>query len=159
MSAKSLWALDKGGNKVATHAGTGARLVMKVGNIFVERFRKTIAEVNAGVTLVAALPGFKPRLLDAEVIAIGGAVAAVTTVDILGTQGALSVKLVAFAQAGLTQSAMVRAGSASGAILADGASFVACDENTAITAGITGSSITTATHIDFIVSYALDEAG
>lgn len=158
MTAKNQWALDKGGNKIATHAGTGARFVTKVGNVFVERFRKTIAEVNAGVTLVPAYAGFKPRLIDAFAIAVGGAVAAVTTVDVLGTQSASGVKLVAFGQADLTQSALVRAGSSGGVILADGASFAACDVNTAITAGKTGSDITTATHVDFVVTYSLDEA-
>ena len=43
-------------------------------------------------------------------------------------------------------------------MLADGASFVACDVNTAITAGITGSAITTATHIDFLLSYVIEDA-
>jgi len=158
MVAKSNWATDSARNKVATHKGTGQRLVTAVGNVHVERFRKTIAEVNAGVTLMSAIAGFKYRLVDAFAIAVGGAVATVTTIDILGTQSTSSVKLVAFAQAGMTQSTLVRAGSASGAILTDGASFVACDVNTAITANITGSSIATATHIDFVITYALDEA-
>jgi predicted RecA/RadA family phage recombinase len=121
------------------------------------RKRFTIAEVNAGATLLAARDGFKYRLVDAAAIAIGGAAGAVTTVDLLGTL-TTSRKLVAFAQASLTQSTLLRAGASGAAILADGASFTANDENTALTVGKTGSDITTATHVDFLVSYAVEPA-
>ena len=121
------------------------------------RTRLTVAQVNAGFTLLAALPGYKYRLLDAAAIAVGGAVTTVTTVDILGTQSTVK-KLVAFGQAALTQSTLVRAGSAGGVLLADGASFAACDANTAITANITGSSITVATSVDFLLSYVIEVA-
>ncbi len=47
------------------------------------RKRFTIAQVNAGATLLAAIPGAQYRMVDATAIAIGGAAAAVTTVDIL----------------------------------------------------------------------------
>lgn len=157
MTAKSTWALDKAQNKVATHNATGQRLVAAVGDVHSQRFRKTIAEVNAGVTLLAALVGFKYRLVDCLAISIGGAAGAVTTVDVIGTQTS-AVKLCAFAQANLTQSTVLRPGVTGCTVLADGASFVANDANTAITAGITGSSITTATHIDFILTYSIDEA-
>jgi hypothetical protein len=127
------------------------------GAILCQRFRNTIAEVNAGKTLLAALgAGYKYRLIDAYAISVGGAAAAVTTVDILGTQAAAGVKLVAFAQAQLTQSAIIRAGGTGGTVLADGASFVACDANAAITIGKTGSNVTTATHIDAVLTYAID---
>jgi hypothetical protein len=79
----------------------------------------------------------------------------VTTVDVLGTQSASGVKLVAYAQASLTQSTALRDGITGGAILADGASYIACDANTAITVGKTGSSVTTATHIDVLLTYEL----
>lgn len=123
-----------------------------------KRQRFTLAEVNAGATLIAAYAGRKARLIDASIIAVGGAAAAGTTVDILATQSASGVKLVAFAQASLTQSALLRAGASGAAILADGASFVGNDANTAITVGKTGSSFTTATHFDVSITYALDEA-
>lgn len=119
------------------------------------RQRFTIAQVNAGATLLPALPGKRYRLVDASAIAIGGAVAAVTTVDLLGTS-TTSRKLVAWAQANLTQSALVRAGATGGTILADGASFAANDANTALTVGKTGSDVTTATHIDILVTYVVD---
>jgi predicted RecA/RadA family phage recombinase len=121
------------------------------------RRRFTIAEVNAGATLLPALAGTKYRMVSATAIAVGGAAAAVTTVDILGTQ-TTAVKLVAFAQASLTQNTQLTSGGSGAAILAAGASFVANDVNTAVTVGITGSSVTTATHIDINFNYAR-EAG
>lgn len=123
-----------------------------------ERFRKTIAEVNAGVTLLAARTGIKYRLVDVIAIAVGGAASGVTTVDVLGTQATASVKLAAFAQASLTRSAVLRPGVSGTAVLADGASFAACDAAAAITANKTGSDVATATHIDFILSYCHEDA-
>lgn len=122
------------------------------------RTRFTIAQINAGATLLAAISGYKYRMVSCKAIAVGGAAGAVTTVDVLGTQSASGVKLVAFAQASLTQSAVLTAGDSGAAVLADGASFVACDANTAITVGKTGGSVTTATHIDVIFEYVLDAA-
>lgn len=121
------------------------------------RKRVAIADVNAGATLVPAIPGRRYRLVDALAIAIGGNVGAVTTVDILGTV-TTARKLVALAQASLTRSAVLRAGGTGADVLADGASFTQNDANTAITVGITGSAATTATHIDFLVTYAIDPA-
>lgn len=125
-----------------------------VGNL---RIRNTVAVVNAGYTHLAAVAGYKYRIISATAIAIGGAAGAVTTVNILGTQTS-SVKLVAFAQASLTQSTVLKDGGSGAAVLANGASYVACDVNTAITVGITGVDITTATSIDISISYVLDEA-
>lgn len=121
------------------------------------RTRVTTANVNAGATLLAAIAGYKYRLVDAMAIAIGGAAGAVTTVDILATRSS-GIKLVAFAQAALTQSTVLRAGDTNSAVLADGASFTACDANTAITIGKTGSTMTTATHIDIILTYTIEAA-
>ena len=122
------------------------------------RIRTTTANVNAGATLLPALPGYKYRIHDIAMIAIGGAATAATTVDVLGTQSSSSVKLLAGAVANLTQSAVLRAGATGGAVLADGASFVACDANTAITIGKTGSSLATATNIDVLLTYSIEAA-
>lgn len=122
------------------------------------RARVAIADINAGLTLLPAVPGFKYRLVGCKAIAVGGAAGAVTTVDVLGTQSAASVKLVAFAQANLTQSTVLSAGGTGGTVLADGASYVANDANTAITIGKTGSAITTATSVDVVVDYVLESA-
>lgn len=120
------------------------------------RKRCTIAEVNAGVSLLALLTGFKVRMVTASAIAIGGTVGTLTTVDILATQGASSVKLVAFAQASLTRSTVLTAGGSGAAVLADGASFVANDVSTAITVGKTGGTGDTATHVDVLFTYVLE---
>lgn len=139
------------GAKVAAAASTVPGLVQHL------RSRQLIAAVNAGATLLAAVPGYKYRLVDCWAQAYGGAVGAVTTVDILGTQTS-GVKLVAFAQANLTENTVLKAGGTGAAVLAAGASFVPCDAGTAITVGITGSSITTATGIDFLLSFVLEVA-
>lgn len=120
------------------------------------RKRFTIAQINAGAALVPAMPGRKIRMIDVVGISVGGAAGAVTTVDVLATQSAGSVKLAAFAQASLTRSTVLRPGVSGTAVLADGASFVANDVNTGVTVGKTGSDVTTATHIDVIFTYALD---
>lgn len=119
------------------------------------RTRVTTAQVNAGHTLLTAVSGYKYRLVDVTLIAIGGAASGATTVDILGTQSSSSVKLVAAAVAALTQSAVVKPNSANVTVLADGASFVQNDANTAITIAKTGSSLATATNIDVILSYEI----
>ena len=124
--------------------------------IFSARFHVTIANVNAGATLLPVVRGFKYRLVACKAISIGGAAGGVTTVDILATQATASVKLVAYAQASLTQSTVLEAGGSGAAVLADGASFAQNDVSTAITIGKTGSDVTTASHIDVIISYVLE---
>jgi hypothetical protein len=119
------------------------------------RKRLTVAQVNAGVELVAAVSGKSIRMVDCKAIAIGGAAGAVTTVDVTGTL-TNSRKLVAFAQASLTQSTVLTAGGSGAAVLADGASYTANDAGTAINVSKTGSSVTTATHIDVIFDYVLE---
>ena len=122
------------------------------------RLRATIAQVNAGVELLPAVAGYKYRMVDVQAVSVGGAAAAVTTVDVLATQATSAVKLAAFGQAALTQSTVLRPGISGCTVLADGASFVANDANTAVTVGKTGSSVTTATHIDIQFSYVLEAA-
>lgn len=156
-SAAFAWQEDIAQLVVRNNAGTAQRIPTAATSVQTIRRRCTIAEVNAGVTLLAAVAGRKYQMVDCQAIAIGGAAAAVTTVDILATQSAASVKLAAFAQASLTQSTVLRPGIAGTAVLADGASFVPNDVNTAITIGKTGSNVTTATHIDITFSYTLQE--
>jgi hypothetical protein len=126
------------------------------GSVQTIRTRFTIAQINAGATLLAAVPGFAYRLIDAQMIAVGGAVTTATDVRILGTRAAGSVALLIVAVAALTQSALVRAGAANATVLADGASFTPLDANTAITVGKTGGTGAGATHVDVIVSYVLE---
>lgn len=118
------------------------------------RKRFTIAEVNAGANILAALgPAYKIRMVGARAIAVGGAVGATTTVDIIATQGGSAVKLVAFAQASLTQNTVLKDGGTGAAVLAAGASYIDNDANTAITIGKTGATATTATHVDVVFEY------
>jgi len=123
--------------------------------VYNKRQRFTIAEVNAGATLLPAVAGKSYRMVRCTAIAIGNSVAAVTTVDVIGTLSTAR-KLVAYAQASLTQSTELKDGDTGSTILADGASYTANDANTAITVGKTGSNVTTATHIDVNFSYTLD---
>lgn len=125
------------------------------GAILNVRKRFTIAEVNAGATLVPAVTGKSIRMVACKAISVGGAAGAVTTVDVLGTLST-SRKLVAYAQANLTQSTVLVDGGTGGAVLADGASYTANDAGTAITVNKTGSNVTTATHIDVIFDYVLE---
>lgn len=143
--------LESGGAIAAAAATVGA-VVKSL------RTRVAIADVNAGATLLPAKAGYKYRLVSAFAIAYGGAVGAVTTVDILGTQSASGVKLVAYAQANLTQSTVLVSGGTGAAVLADGASYAPCDAGTAITIGKTGSSATTATGVDVILNYVIEAA-
>lgn len=124
-----------------------------------KRVRATIAEVNAGKTLLAAVTGLKYRLISARMIAVGGAVTSTnaTGIAISGTQGASSVALMTVAKAALTQSALVTPSSANVTLLADGASFVQNDAATAITAAaVADTDLDTATHVDFLIEYAIE---
>ena len=130
--------------------------VSVAGRMLTIRKRFTIAQINAGATLLPAIPGASYRMVDSFAIAIGGAVTTVTTVDVNALLATVSRKLVSFTQASLTQSTMVRAGGAGGTILADGASFTKNDINTAVTVLKNGADITVATHVDFHLTYAIE---
>jgi predicted RecA/RadA family phage recombinase len=125
------------------------------GQLLTIRKRFTIAQVNAGATLLPAIPGAKYRMVAATAISVGGAAGAVTTVDILGTLST-SRKLVAFAQASLTENTVLKDGGTGAAVLAAGASYTANDAGEAVTVDITGDDITTATHIDVSLTYSLE---
>ena len=130
---------------------------LAVGNPALQiRKRVTLAQLNAGLTIVPAQVGYGLRLIDARVIAIGGAVTGATTVDIKGTVATVVQKLVAIAVAALTQSAVNRPGNANNTVLADGGSFVTLDKNTPITIGVTGSAAATATAVDVFLDFAAD---
>lgn len=136
-----------------------AQLALQYGNnsvVLCHRHRVTVAEINAGHEVLPAISGKSYRLVDCTAIAYGGAVGTTTTVDVLGTQAAGGVKLVAFEQANLTQSAAVKMGETGGTITADGASYTACDASTAITIGKTGGDADTATGVDFIITYVIE---
>lgn len=143
--------------------GTGAVKSRYILNNLVEfgfakaqRTRVTAAQINAGFTLLPALPGVRWRLLDVKLIAIGGAATSSTSINVIGTRAAAAVQLIAAAVAALTQSAVNRAGASNIVVLTDGASFTQLDANTAVTVGKVGSNMTIATAIDVILEYVAD---
>lgn len=138
---------------------------VEFGTLKHQRTRVTIAQVNAGFTLLPAIPGVRWRIVDLILIAVGGAVTGATDVRLLGTRAAAGVALGIAAVAGLTQSTVLRlgspfatAGTASIVALTDGASHTQLDANTAVTAGKTGGTGATATAVDFLVAYVADPA-
>jgi hypothetical protein len=138
--------------------------VLFPGQVACKRVRATTAQVNAGYELLPAIPGHKYRIVDCDMIAIGGAAATATSVDLVATQGAAAIRPVVNAVAALTQSARVSMGEAPAAgtsvILADGASFAALDANTGVSVAKQsgGSNLGTATHIDVLLSYTIEVA-
>jgi hypothetical protein len=117
------------------------------------RQRLTLLQINAGFTLLPALPGVRWQLTDWVMIALGGNATSATSINIIGTSGAAAVQLAVAAVAGLTRSAVLRAGAANATVLADGASFLPMDVNTAITAITVGSALTVSTGIDIFADY------
>jgi len=118
------------------------------------RVMATVEEVNAGKVLVATPAGKVARIVDAEVTAVGGAVGAVTTVDIkIGA----TVKIT-YARANLTEDTLLRLDSTGVTLLAAGASFTAGADGEDITAIKAGDDITTATHILFVLSFVFEDA-
>lgn len=146
--------IGKGSPKARPIKGT----FVEFGVAKMQRTRVTLAQLNAGLVLLPALPGVKWRLLDAKVIAIGGAVTTATAVRVTGVQAGSTVALLSVAVAALTQSAVVRAGAANATVLADGASFAANDANTAVRVDKTGSAATVATNVDVFLEYVAEAA-
>jgi hypothetical protein len=126
------------------------------------RTRVTLAQLNAGFTLLPAVPGFIYSAIDLVLMAIGGAATTGTSVNVIGTRAAAAVQLFVAAVAGLTQSTLLRAGSpfatagtASIVVLADGGSFTPLDVNTPITVITVGAAMTVMTNLDVVLEYTL----
>lgn len=139
--------------------GRGAIKETFIKDVFVQfnevrslRTRITLAQANAGVTLLAALPGVKWQLTDWVMIALGGNAATATSLNITGTSAGSAVQLAVTAIAALTRSAVVRAGASNAVVLADGASFLSMDVNTAITCASVGT-MATSTGFDIFIDY------
>lgn len=152
---------DKSGNILATFDGNLRAIAVPAGATLLGvpmtlRQRVTTAQINAGLDLLAAVAGYKYRLIDATLIAVGGAAATATAVIITGVQATSTVSLISAAVAALTQSAVVKPNTASVTVLADGASFVQNDVATKIAIGKTGGTLATATAIDVILTYVLE---
>lgn len=124
------------------------------------RVRATAAQINAGLEVLPALGGYGYRLIDWTMIAIGGNAATATSVDLIGTRAAATVRPAVVAVAALTRSAAVKPNSANVTLLADGASHTILDANTAVSIGKQsgGSDLATATHIDLILTFVKESA-
>ena len=145
----------KSGGKIDAQSGS-----IVTGLVLNKRVRATTAEVNAGLLILPQLAGYKYRIVDLSMIAIGGAAQTATSVDIVTTQSGSAARPFVVAVAALTQSAVVKPNSANVTVLADGASFVANDENTAVYVSkqAAGSNLATATHVDVILTYTVEAA-
>jgi len=148
--------------------GRGAQVARYIKDVLVEfgvakafRTRYTLAQLNAGQTLLPALPGVKWRLLGGALIAVGGNAGAATSVNFVGTQAAGAVQLWIVTIAALTRSTFVNIGvtpaAGTSTILADGASMAANDVNTAVLLANVGAAMTTLTSIDVFVDYVADQ--
>lgn len=136
--------------------GPNTDVLANAGLVQHARVRVATADINAGATVLPAVAGRAYRLVDAAMIAIGGNAGGTTGVRLRATQSASAVTLFDAKVAGLTQHTLLRIGTATnGLILNAGASFVANDANTAITIVKDGSDLTTATHVDVLISYVL----
>jgi hypothetical protein len=112
--------------------------------------RVTIAEVNAGEELLPALVGKAYRITGLLISAIGGAAAAVTSVDIQDGAGS-PVVVAVYTQAQLTENTILTENTAGAAM---GAGFlVGTTVSKAVNIIKNGSDITTATHFDVVVEY------
>jgi hypothetical protein len=126
-----------------------------------KRVRVTLAQINAGYELLPALAGYAYRLINWSLIAVGGAAATATSVDLIGTQGGVAVRPVVTAVSALAQSAVIGRGHANAVVLANGASLAPLDANTALTIGTQAASsgnLATCTHVDVNLDYAVESA-
>jgi len=129
-----------------------------------KRVRSTIAQINAvtGAEILPAVPGYAYRVIDVVLIAIGGAAATATSVDLIGTRAAAAVRLLVAAVAAIAQSVVAHIGIANMVVLADGASFTPLDAGTAIVLATqafpNAGNLATCTHVDCVITYALESA-
>jgi hypothetical protein len=158
MSDSRLYPQGSGVPKEQSFRTSTGRFRVSFGDLKFQRTRVTLAQANAGFTLLPALPGVKWCIRDAAFIAVGGAAAGGTSLDLLGTASGSAVRPLVAAVAGLTQNTLLRAGATNATILAAGASFTPLDVNTSVsvTKQSGGSALTTATHFDVFLWYTAE---
>jgi hypothetical protein len=132
------------------------------GLLLTQRHRVTLAEMNTGHTLLGAVPAMGYRLVNVMVIAIGGAAAATadaTGLALYGTQDSSEVALYTALLAALTEDAVCTINTTNTSVLAAGASFAVCDDNTSLTVKAVSAGtydLITAESFDVILTYALE---
>ncbi len=120
------------------------------------RFLAADFVLTPGVAVLPAFPGGKYRLVDAILIANGGAAGGATSINITGTVAGAKVNLLVALVAGLTQSTLLRLGAANATVLANGGSQVALDPSTPVMIERVGSALSGATSIDVLLTYAIE---
>lgn len=114
----------------------------------------SLAELNAGKTLLAAVAGKTITVLDWAIVARGGAATAATAVTLSDTAGS-PILIATVAVAGLTEDAVVKPSTLTH--VTDGAAGIGrgLTADKGITVEKTGSDMTTATSFDVVIMYAV----
>lgn len=156
-----------GGVEVADFKHDGfyaASFLIDSPTVMVEAHSVTLAEMNAGHTLLAARAGYKYRLVDAKMISIGGAMeatSAATGAAIYGTQSDTETALYTVLLAAGTENAVCTINTANTSVATAGAFYAANDANTAITCKAVSAGdydLITATSFTVVLSYTVEEA-
>ncbi len=137
--------------------GTMQRHGASVGDAltYTKAIRITLAQLNAGFELVAAITGKQIRVVNYYLRIIGGAATAATDVRIQDSNGT-PVVVVTGAVAGLVENAEVAGQGPAIANITKGAGWMALlTSGKALDIVKTGSAMTTLTHVDVIVQYQI----
>ena len=153
-----VWTLTTGALALGSHVATlnGDAVVA------CQRHRVTLAEMNNGHTILAAVSGLKYRLIDVKVIAVGGAMAATaaaTGIAIYGTKATTVTALYTVLLAAGAENAVCQINTANTSVPAAGAFWTANDAATAITCKtVTAGAfdLITVQNIDVILTYCLE---
>jgi hypothetical protein len=113
----------------------------------------TTTEVNSGTVVVAGHTGRTLTVVDCWLRAIGGAAGANTSVDVVDS--VTGTVVCAFLRAALTQNTVVRAG---GSNTTPTNLLASLGSGEGIKVVNAGTAMTTATHIDYVISYVVDVA-
>jgi len=118
----------------------------------------SIAEVNSGHELIAAVAGRTITVVDWSVTAVGGAAGAATSVDLQDDAGT-PVSVAAIAVAALTENTVVKPNSAN---VTDGAAAAGIGVGLTASKGLdiikNGSDVTTATSFTVTIQYTIADA-
>lgn len=148
---------DASGDNALNLAGTLKRHGGDVGDAltYTKAIRITLAELNAGYELVAAVTGKSIRVVNYYLRIIGGAATAATDVRIQDDEGT-PVVVVTAAVAALAENAEVAGLGPAIANVTKGAGWMALlTSGQALDIVKTGSAMTTLTHVDVIVQYQI----
>ena len=130
-----------------------------VGVVLCKRQRCLDSEINAvaGVVILPAIPLHTYRMVSAKMIAYGGAITQLTSVDLMGDDGSAAI-LVSYLQAQATENTVLFDGITGATVLAAGASYVANPAGVAISLIGVGTNETTADGVDLIIEYVIEAA-